>query len=109
MSCYLHVTVDEDDRVGNLFSFAGRAGTSEAAASHLFAFIRGVMRQSASCVFSYATAADLGETSKLVETFNWLLGLNVKHIDVIRGVRVVEGKAPNGDRVLVLWRNIDKM
>lgn len=45
----------------------------------------------------------------LVETFNWLLGLTVKHIDVIRGVRVVEGTAPNGDRVLVLWRNIDKM
>ena len=45
----------------------------------------------------------------LVETFNWLLGLTVKHIDVIRGVRVVEGTAPNGDRVLVLWRNIDEM
>ena len=45
----------------------------------------------------------------LVETFNWLLGLTVKHIDVIRGVRVVEGTAPNGDRVLVLWRTIDQM
>jgi adenine-specific DNA-methyltransferase len=45
----------------------------------------------------------------LVETFNWLLGLTVKHIDVIRGVRVVEGVNPSGDRVLVLWRNIDKM
>ena len=45
----------------------------------------------------------------LVETFNWLLGLTVKHIDLIRGVRVVEGKSPNGDRVLVLWRNIDQM
>jgi len=45
----------------------------------------------------------------LVETFNWLLGLTVKHIDVIRGVRVVEGSAPNGDRVLVLWRNLDQM
>jgi adenine-specific DNA-methyltransferase len=45
----------------------------------------------------------------LVETFNWLLGLTVKHIDVIRGVRVVEGTAPNGERVLVLWRNIDQM
>jgi adenine-specific DNA-methyltransferase len=45
----------------------------------------------------------------LVETFNWLLGMTVKHIDVIRGVRVVEGTAPNGDRVLVLWRNIDQM
>ena len=45
----------------------------------------------------------------LIETFNWLLGLTVKHIDLIRGVRVVEGKNPNGDRVLVLWRNIDQM
>jgi len=45
----------------------------------------------------------------LVETFNWLLGLTVKHIDVIRGVRVVQGTDPGGNRVLVLWRNIDKM
>lgn len=45
----------------------------------------------------------------LVETFNWLLGVTVKHIDVIRGVRVVEGTNPSGDRVLVLWRNIDQM
>jgi len=45
----------------------------------------------------------------LVETFNWLLGLTVKHIDVIRGVRVVEGANPKGERVLVLWRNIDTM
>ncbi|MEZ6142069.1 MAG: DNA methyltransferase [Zavarzinella sp.] len=44
----------------------------------------------------------------LVETFNWLLGLTVKHIDVIRGVRVVEGTNPNGDRALVLWRNLDE-
>jgi adenine-specific DNA-methyltransferase len=44
----------------------------------------------------------------LVETFNWLLGLTTKHIDVIRGVRVVEGTNPNGDRTLVLWRNLDE-
>ena len=44
----------------------------------------------------------------LVETFNWLLGLTVKHIDVIRGVRVVEGTDPEGDRVLVIWRNLDE-
>lgn len=44
----------------------------------------------------------------LVETFNWLLGLTVKHIDVIRGVRVVEGTNPDGERVLVLWRNLDE-
>ena len=44
----------------------------------------------------------------LVETFNWLLGLIVKHIDVIRGVRVVEGTNPDSERVLVLWRNLDE-
>jgi len=44
----------------------------------------------------------------LIETFNWLLGLTVKHIDVIRGIRVVEGTNPKGDRVLVLWRNLDE-
>lgn len=44
----------------------------------------------------------------LVETFNWLLGLTVKHIDHIRGVRVVEGTSPDGERVLVLWRNLDE-
>lgn len=45
----------------------------------------------------------------LVETFNWLLGLTVKHIDVIRGLRVVEGKNPDGARTLVLWRNLDSI
>ena len=45
----------------------------------------------------------------LVETFNWLLGLTVKHIDRIAGVRVVEGTNPDGERVLVLWRNVDEM
>lgn len=45
----------------------------------------------------------------LVETFNWLLGLTVKHIDVIRGVCVVQGTTPKADRVLVLWRNLDEM
>lgn len=45
----------------------------------------------------------------LVETFNWLLGLTVRHIDVIRGVRVVEGTNPDGDRTLVLWRNLDEI
>jgi adenine-specific DNA-methyltransferase len=45
----------------------------------------------------------------LVETFNWLLGLTVKHIDAIRGVRVVSGTNPENERVLVLWRNADEL
>jgi adenine-specific DNA-methyltransferase len=41
----------------------------------------------------------------LVETFNYLIGLRVKHVDSIRGFKVVEGASPQGDRVLVIWRN----
>jgi adenine-specific DNA-methyltransferase len=42
----------------------------------------------------------------LVETFNWLLGLKVRHVDCIEGFRVVEGTSPKGERVLVIWRKI---
>ncbi len=42
----------------------------------------------------------------LVETFNYLVGLRVKTIDHIGGVRVVTGASPEGDRVLILWRNV---
>ena len=45
----------------------------------------------------------------LLETFNWLLGLAVNQIDVIRGVRVVHGNNPKGERVMVLWRNLDEL
>jgi adenine-specific DNA-methyltransferase len=42
----------------------------------------------------------------LVETFNYLLGLRVRHVDVLQGYRVVQGLNPGGERVLVLWRNL---
>jgi len=29
----------------------------------------------------------------------------VQHIDAIRGFKVVEGTSPQGERVLVIWRN----
>lgn len=45
-------------------------------------------------------------TVDLVETFNYLLGLTVRHIDHIRGFRVVQGVNPQGDKVLVIWRNL---
>ncbi|MEA1863773.1 MAG: hypothetical protein U9N46_01015, partial [Euryarchaeota archaeon] len=52
----------------------------------------------------------VGETkpvnADLVETFNWLLGLKVRHIDRISGFQVVEGENPNGEKVLVIWRKI---
>jgi adenine-specific DNA-methyltransferase len=63
--------------------------------------------------FSYklnVSTGTVGETKEvnvdLVETFNWLIGLTVKHIDHIHAVRVVEGTSPEGDRVLILWRNV---
>ena len=52
----------------------------------------------------------VGETKPinvdLVETFNWLLGLRVRHIDHIRGFRVIEGMSPENEKVLIIWRNI---
>lgn len=42
----------------------------------------------------------------LVETFNYLLGLRVKTMDTVRGVRVVTGLSPANERVLVLWRRV---
>ena len=45
-------------------------------------------------------------TVDLVETFNYLLGLTVHHIDHIRGFRVVQGTSPEGEKVLVIWRNL---
>jgi adenine-specific DNA-methyltransferase len=45
----------------------------------------------------------------LVETFNYLIGLRVKHIDAQpqRGFVTVTGALPNGKSCLVLWRDCD--
>jgi adenine-specific DNA-methyltransferase len=55
-------------------------------------------------------AGSVGETRPvnvdLVETFNWLLGLKVKHIDRISGFQVIEGENPEGEKVLVIWRKV---
>ncbi|MEA3415456.1 MAG: DNA methyltransferase, partial [Thermodesulfobacteriota bacterium] len=45
-------------------------------------------------------------TVDLVETFNYLIGLTIKHIDYIQGFCVVEGTNPKEEKVLVIWRNI---
>lgn len=54
-------------------------------------------------------AGSVGETRlanvDLVETFNWLLGLRVRHIDTIRGFRIVQGTNPAGEKALIIWRN----
>jgi adenine-specific DNA-methyltransferase len=46
------------------------------------------------------------ETVDLVETFNWLLGLWVRRMRAVDGFRTVEGVNPEGERVLVIWRNL---
>lgn len=45
----------------------------------------------------------------LVETFNYLIGLRVKHIDAQpqRGFVTVTGALPSGESCLVLWRDCD--
>jgi adenine-specific DNA-methyltransferase len=47
----------------------------------------------------------------LVETFNDLLGLTVKHIDAQpeRGFTRVTGTLPSGERCLVLWRDCERL
>ena len=47
----------------------------------------------------------------LVETFNYLLGLRVQHIDAqaARGFTTVTGTLPGGESCLVLWRDCDKL
>ncbi|MBU2488071.1 MAG: hypothetical protein KKA60_01645 [Proteobacteria bacterium] len=64
------------------------------------------------CKLHIATGT-AGETKPtivdLVETFNYLLGLTVRHMDTLRCVRVVEGENRQGERVLVLWRNVKEM
>jgi adenine-specific DNA-methyltransferase len=45
----------------------------------------------------------------LVETFNYLIGLHVKHMDAQpeRGFVTVTGTLPGGESCLVLWRDCD--
>jgi len=46
------------------------------------------------------------EKMDLVETFNYLIGITVDHIDSIRGFRTVAGTLPDGKKALVIWRNL---
>lgn len=45
----------------------------------------------------------------LVETFNYLIGLQVKTIDVIKGIKVITGTLRTGENTLVLWRNTNEV
>jgi adenine-specific DNA-methyltransferase len=42
----------------------------------------------------------------MVETFNYLLGLKVQQTEFIRGFKVVRGELLNGEKVLIIWRNL---
>lgn len=42
----------------------------------------------------------------LLETFNYLIGLQVKTIQTIRGYKVVTGLTPAGERALIIWRDL---
>ena len=47
----------------------------------------------------------------LVETFNYLIGLRVKHIDmqIDKGFALITGLLPSGDKALVLWRDVEQV
>ena len=56
-----------------------------------------------------SAGAYLERTIDLVETFNYLIGLRVKHIDMQRdkGFVLVTGLLPTGEKTLVLWRDLE--
>lgn len=47
-------------------------------------------------------------TVDLVETFNYLIGLHVKRIQRTGAFKTVEGVTNDGDKVLVIWRNLEE-
>ncbi len=50
-------------------------------------------------------------TIDLVETFNYLIGLRVKHIDMQmeKGFVLINGWLPTGKKTLVLWRDVEQV
>ncbi|UYZ13739.1 site-specific DNA-methyltransferase [Brevibacillus sp. WF146] len=46
------------------------------------------------------------KTVDVVETFNYLLGLTVRQIEVVQGFKVIKGELPTGERALIIWRNV---
>ena len=44
----------------------------------------------------------------LVETFNYLIGLHVRTVQQIDGFRVITGTNRTGERILVIWRDIEE-
>lgn len=58
-------------------------------------------------------SSTVGETTPtkvdLVETFNYLIGLQVHTIRKVDGVVLVEGQALQNEKVLVIWRNTNEL
>lgn len=58
----------------------------------------------------HIATASAGETKEtpldLVETFNWLIGLKVNHLDAREGFLTVTGEQRGGARTLVIWRTL---
>lgn len=46
-------------------------------------------------------------TVDLVETFNYLIGLYVERIQRVKEIKFVEGTTREGDKTLVIWRNLE--
>jgi adenine-specific DNA-methyltransferase len=46
-------------------------------------------------------------TVDLVETFNYLIGLYVQRIQRVKDIKLVQGKTRTGEKVLVIWRNLE--
>lgn len=47
-------------------------------------------------------------TVDLVETFNYLIGLKVRKVERIKEFKLVTGENLKGDKILVIWRNLEK-
>lgn len=43
----------------------------------------------------------------LVETFNYLIGLHVEYMQRAGDIKFVEGRTRDGEKTLVIWRNLD--
>ncbi len=47
-------------------------------------------------------------TVDLVETFNYLIGLKINKVEKIRDFKIINGVNPKNQKVLIVWRNLEK-
>ena len=63
--------------------------------------------------FNYKMKISNGTETKLqkidlVETFNYLLGIEIDNIDYENGFKVILGKLPTGEKSLIIWRDLNE-